>query len=139
MTHFDTPQAAEDAYYDALDDGNLEALMSVWADLPEACCLLPMQPLRQGLAAIREAYAPLLSNGRTLEISVTHLSWIESGDMAAHLIEERTPAPPGQPAMGVYATNLYRRDADGWRLVAHQNAPMPPPPGMRLPPQGAPG
>jgi hypothetical protein len=45
---FDTPQEAEDAFYDALEEGDLKQLLSVWADSEDICCLLPMYPLVRG-------------------------------------------------------------------------------------------
>ena len=42
MATFDDPQAAEDAYYDAFDEHDLDKMMSVWADSDETVCLLPM-------------------------------------------------------------------------------------------------
>ena len=55
-----TPQDAEDAYYDALEDGDLDRLMAVWDDSDEISCLLPMQALVQGRAAVRAAFEPLI-------------------------------------------------------------------------------
>ena len=45
---FDTPQDAEDAYYDALEEGDLTALMSVWEDSNDITCLLPLQSIARG-------------------------------------------------------------------------------------------
>lgn len=135
--NFDTPQDAEDAYYDALEEGDLQALLGVWAETDEVCCLLPMHPLAQGRTAVRDAFTRLFARGQGVALSVKHLGWIDAGEIAIHLVEEspQQPAPGGPPPMAVYGTNIYRRAADGWRLIAHQNAPTPPP-GGRMPPMG---
>lgn len=132
---FDTPQDAEDAYYDALEDADLESLVSVWADMDDISCLLPMLPLALGRQAVRETFSRLFSRGQGIALSVKHLSWIETGDVAIHLVEEspQQKTPGGQPPMAVYGTNIYRRTADGWRLIVHQNTPTAPPAG-RTPP-----
>jgi ketosteroid isomerase-like protein len=134
---FDTPQDAEDAYYDALEEGDLEKLLTVWDDASDIGCLLPMHPLAQGRPAVRETFSRLFGRGRGIALSVKHLSWIETGDVAIHLVEEapQSQAPGGSPPMAVYGTNIYRRGTDGWRLIIHQNAPTPPPAG-RMPPLG---
>jgi len=134
---FDTPQDAEDAYYDAIEDGDLEALLDVWAETDEVCCLLPMHPLAQGRSAVREAFGRLFARGQGIALSVKHLGWIDAGELTIHLVEESPQQrAPGAPApMAVYGTNIYRRGADGWRLIVHQNAPAPHP-GGRMPPPG---
>lgn len=132
-----TPQDAEDAFYDALEAGSLEGLMASWDDAEDIACLLPMQPLVNGREAVRAVFAPFCGQGRHVAVSVTHLRWFESETLAIHLVEERTGPPPGQPAMPVYAINVYRHGPNGWRLIIHQNAPPPPPAGMT--PPGVPG
>ena len=37
-SQFDTPADAEDAYYDAIDECNLELMMSVWEASVDAAC-----------------------------------------------------------------------------------------------------
>src|SRR5512139_3642600 len=126
---FDTPQAAEDALYDALEAADLDGLMAVWDDTDDLACLLPMQPLRQGRVAIRETFRQAFQAIGGVDIHASHLQWLAWGDAAVHLLEERVAGPDGRLAPPVYAVNLYRRGPGGWRLVMHQNAPTPPPPG----------
>ena len=131
--HFALPQDAEDAYYDAIDENDLEAMMSVWEDSAETLCLLPMMPAQRGSAAIRQAWEPLLGSEFKLDMEIQHLCWIEHGDIAIHLVEEhvRSPGQPGKHT--VYATNVYRKADNGWRILMHQNSPTPPPPGLQMP------
>lgn len=132
-----TPQDAEDAYYDALEAGDLAALMAVWDDAEDIACLLPMQPMVTGREAVNATFAPFFNQGRSVALSVTHLQWFESKPLAIHLVEELAEPPPGQPVLPVYAINVFRYGSTGWRLIIHQNAPSPPPPGM-MPPGGHP-
>jgi ketosteroid isomerase-like protein len=135
--HYETPQDAEDAFYDAIEEGDAEALRAVWEDSPEIACLLPMQPMLHG-AEVHEAFRPLTEGQVKLDIQVGHIRWVESGDFAVHLVEERVSAAGRPPQPPVYAMNVYRRGASGWRLLIHQNAPTPPPPGA-MPPGMGPG
>ncbi len=130
---FDTPQDAEDALYDALEEGDIERVMQVWEPTDDIACLLPMQPLVRGRSAVRGAYEPLLAQGRKVAISVTHVHWYESDQLAFHLVEERAETAQGRPPLAIYATNVYRRGPHGWKLLMHQNAPTPPPPEMMAP------
>jgi len=133
---FATPQDVEDAYYDAIDERDLEAMMAVWEDSEQTACLLPMMPLQRGPAAIREAWRPLLAGQVTLDMEIRHLGWIELGEIAIHLVEERVQAPGQAGRQAVYASNLYRKGSAGWRLLMHQNSPTPPAPGLKMPDLG---
>lgn len=130
---YDTPQAAEDAYYDAIDELDIEALMGTWEESEEVLCLLPMMPAQRGKGAIREAWGALLQPDHRLDMEVVHLSWIETDGLAIHLVEERVKAPQQAEAHRVYATNIYRKGSQGWQLLMHQNSPTPPPPGFQMP------
>lgn len=129
MQSYSTPQDAEDAFYDALEEGSLERLLAVWADTDDTCCLLPMYPMVQGRRQVEDVFSHLFSRGRGVALSIRHLNWIQTDDIAIHQVEETLQSPPpGQPpAQPFYATNIYRRYGDGWRLIVHQNAPTPTP------------
>lgn len=126
--HFATPQEAEDAFYDAIDERDAERLRGVWEDSADIACLLPMQPLRRG-NQVHEAWTPLFGGDFHLDIQVRHLHWVEMADLAIHYVEEAVSVPGRPPQPPVLATNIYRRGPDGWRLLLHQNSPAPPPPG----------
>ncbi|MES9940587.1 MAG: nuclear transport factor 2 family protein [Candidatus Thiodiazotropha sp. 6PLUC2] len=126
-TPFSTPQDAEDAYYDAIDEKNLSAMMAVWDESEETLCLLPMMPIQRGRAAIEEVWSSLLNSDISLEMQIKHLSWIESESIAIHLIEEWVNAGPEAGMQPVYATNIFRKGDQGWHLIMHQNSPTPPP------------
>ena len=128
-TVFESPAEVEDAYYDAIDECDLEKMMSTWADSPEVVCLLPMQPMHHGKDAITEMWKPMLDPNLKVEITVNHLQWTEAGDITIHLLEEMvTLTDSGERQPPIYATNIYRRSKDGWHLLMHINAPAPPPP-----------
>jgi len=131
---FNSAADVEDAYYDAIEEGDLDKLMSVWADSEDIACLLPMQPIQLGKSAVRELWQRNFEQQMSIEITVHHLRWIEQGDIAIHLLEEVVTAPgsPQRPPP-IYACNLFLRDASGWHLLQHINSPGPPPSGI-LPP-----
>jgi len=126
---YSTPQEAEDAYYDALEEGDLEQILSVWSDSDEICCLLPMSPLVQGRDAVKEIFSMVFSRGAGVSLNIHHLHWIETGNIAIHQVEEVVQGAPinSSPPAPFYATNIFRREVDGWRLLLHQNAPTPQP------------
>lgn len=135
--HYDSAQAAEDAFYDALDDRDVGRLRGVWEDSVDIACLLPMQPLLHG-AEVDAAWRPLMHGDLRLDIQVRHIRWLETGDLAIHFVEERVSVGGRPSPAPVYATNIYRKGATGWRLLLHQNSPTPPPPGTLPPGMGPP-
>lgn len=124
---FSTPQDAEDAYYDAIDEKDLNALMAVWDESATILCLLPMMPIQQGREAVEMAWRALFNSDIALEIQIKHLSWIETDEIAIHLIEEWVNTGAESGLQPVYATNIYRHGDQGWHLIMHQNSPTPPP------------
>ena len=127
---FDTVEAAEDAYYDALEAGDYAALIQVWADVEDIACALPMAPFVVGRTAVESTWRDVLSALGRIDLQTRHVCWIHAGDTALHVVEEIPAAAPGQQAPSpLYATNVYRRFGDGWRMVLHQNSPAPPPAG----------
>lgn len=131
--NFPTPQDAEDAYYDAIEEQDLEAMMQVWENSDEILCLLPMQPAQRGQASIRRTWEPLLGGEIQLDIEIKHLTWIETENLAIHLIEELVQVPGQGDKQAVYASNIYRKGTNGWHILMHQNSPTPPPPGLQMP------
>jgi len=128
MTTFTDPQNAEDAYYDAFDEHDLDKMMSVWEDSDETVCLLPMLPAIKGLAAIKKAFEPLLKSDGKFEIQTKHLHWIKTDTLAIHLVEEAINTP-GAPSQSVYATNIFQINENGsWHMTMHQNSPVASPP-----------
>ncbi|MGD8206906.1 MAG: nuclear transport factor 2 family protein [Thiohalocapsa sp.] len=124
---FATAQQAEDAFYDALDERDVELMRQVWDDSPDIALLLPMQPMIIG-APVHEVLGDLLRSDVPLDIQVRHLHWVEVGDVAIHYVEERNNAAgPAGGAPPLFATNVFRRRGAGWLMILHQNAPPPPP------------
>ncbi|MET0084363.1 MAG: nuclear transport factor 2 family protein [Sedimenticola sp.] len=134
MTTYNTPEEAEDAYYDAIEESDLEKMMSVWSDSPQAVCLLPMQPVQNGSQAIRQMWQPMLNPGMGIDITVNHLQWSHLGEIAIHLVEESVMlGGMGERQPPIYATNIFQKTGDGWQMLMHLNAPAPPPEGMMPP------
>ncbi|NEX21725.1 nuclear transport factor 2 family protein [Thiorhodococcus mannitoliphagus] len=125
---FETPQDVEDAYYDALEGGDVEAMARIWESSQDVVCLLPMTPMARG-PQVQRLWQAIFEQGGKFDLQVRHLAWIEGDEVAIHLVEERSPNQgPGQAPPPIYATNVFRRGPEGWRLLMHQNSPTPPPP-----------
>lgn len=124
---FATPQDAEAAFYEALEQADLEAMMLVWSDDEEIVCIHPGGPRLAGYAVVREAWRRIFGGGARLRVQVTTLSAVANPFTAIHSVVEfvATKDDPSQRAP-VVASNVYVRGATGWRMVLHHSSPAPP-------------
>lgn len=123
---FDTPEDAEDAYYDALENNELDALLKLWSDGTDCFSILPMMPPALGKQAIGDAYQALLAQTGGLDIMVKHLHWIKRADVAIHVVLEQVTME-GNNTPPIYTVNSFAKNTEGWQMIGHQNSPGMPP------------
>ena len=110
-----TADDVEAAFYEALQRGDIDALMACWADEDEVFCVHPGGPRLVGAVAIRGA----------IHATPARVRKIESLASAVHNVLERIEVltAEGPRHAFVLATNVYHKTAQGWRLVAHHASP----------------
>ena len=119
-----TADEVEAAFYEALQQGNLDQIMACWADEDDIVCVHPGGPRLVGAAAIRAAFESLLAGG-TLRATPERVRRIDALGAAVHNVLERIDlhTDEGPQRAWVVATNVYLKTAQGWRLVAHHASP----------------
>lgn len=133
-TFFATPQDAEAAFYEALEQSDLDAMMAVWSEDEEIVCVHPGGPRLSGYAVIRETWRRIFEGGSKLRVQVQPLSAVVNPFTAIHsLIEQVSLRSGNTPQAPVVATNVYVRGPAGWRMVVHHASPAPPDPGTDSP------
>ncbi len=122
---FPTAQDAENAFYEALERADLEAMMSVWAEDEEIVCVHPSGPRLTGQDQVRESWRQIFAGGAGTRVQVS-LQALTTGVMfAVHsVLESFALEGEAQPAP-VIATNVYLRTPAGWRMLAHHASPSP--------------
>ena len=120
-----TPDDTELQFYEALQHGDLERLMDVWADEEEIAVVHPGGPRLVGHGAIRAAFTALFEHGRNVNAAPESVRRLRVGDTAIHHVLERVlvQGPQGAQPAWVIATNVYLNTARGWRLVLHHASP----------------
>lgn len=112
--------AAEDAFYEAFSNADLEAMMRVWAYSFDVACIHPSGPRLEGIPAIRRSWQEIFAGGVPRGIELRGRIVVGSDDFRIHMLEENLSAPgTGFTAPPVLATNVYQRLADGWYIVLH--------------------
>ncbi len=125
-TAFPTPQDAENAFYEALERADLDAMMAVWAEDEEIVCVHPTGPRLAGHEQVRESWRRIFSGGAGAQIHATQLVATHAMMVAIHSVHENAPAPAGKrQSAAVVATNVYLRTAAGWRMILHHASPAP--------------
>jgi ketosteroid isomerase-like protein len=117
-----TADDIETAFYEALQRGDLDALMACWSDDDEVFCIHPGGPRLVGQGAIRGAFAQMFGDS-PLHVRPVQVRKVETLGSAVHNVLERVDvlAADGIATQHLFvlATNIYHRTAEGWRLVGH--------------------
>lgn len=117
---FQSPEAAESAFYAAFAATDLALMASVWLHAANARCVHPGGDLLEGYAAIMQSWHSILSAVASPTIRFRLIDRLESDGLSVHIVEERIgPAGEDSDLTRVLATNTYLRTDRGWRMVIH--------------------
>jgi len=119
-------QDAHNSFYAALADllaGDSTAMEAMWSNSDDVTNLGPFVDRAVGAAAVKEQFrneAALQLGGKVV---VTDLHVVDLGDLGYTTgVENGTghTGPDGEPMeLRHRVTNIFRREADGWRIVHH--------------------
>lgn len=122
-TIYTSSEDAEEAFYDAMSRGDLETLMSIWADDDEIVCIHPTGQCLTGHRAIRESWRSIFSNNTRFSVRIKHQVRWKGAIFAVHSVVELLylgdePTPHGP----MLSTNVFQRGATGWRMLSHHTS-----------------
>jgi len=124
---FPSPDLAEQAFYDAFRQTDLDAMMSVWDTDDDIVCVHPLGEILIGRKDIAESWNKILRGDG--DVNIRHLvqQQILCDDLAVHVVHEvfELPGQTQLPAP-VIVTNSYRKTTQGdWRMILHHASPSP--------------
>jgi uncharacterized protein (TIGR02246 family) len=119
-----SPDDLEAQFYEALQRGDIEQLMALWADDDEVVCVHPGGGRVVGQAAIRASFEAIFANGG-VPVRPEQVHRLHTLGAALHHLVERidVDTPEGHQTAWVLATNLFVKTAQGWRLASHHASP----------------
>lgn len=119
-TIFQTPEAVEKAFYTAFVECDLQAMANIWAN-DDVICIHPGSSVLIGHAAVIRSWQNILANAEPPHLHFEVLNRYLSSDLALHIVEEqiRSETSQAEAVAIVLATNVYRRDERGWRMIQH--------------------
>lgn len=114
----------EAAFYEALQKGDVDQLMACWAEEEDIVCLHPGSLRLLGPAAIRGAFEALFSHG-ALTVRATEVQRIQALASTVHSVVEQVEVVmrDGVQTATVYATHVFHKTPQGWRMVARHVSP----------------
>ena len=130
---FPTAQDAENAFYEALESRDLDAMMAVWAEDEEILCVHPLGPRLTGQDQVRESWAKIFAGEAAARVHVSHQVAISGMMIAVHNVQEnftlegenRSQQVADSRPAPIVATNIYLRTGAGWRMIVHHASPSP--------------
>jgi len=123
---FPTAQDAENAFYEALERGDLEGMMAVWSEDEDIVCVHPTGPRLSGQDQVRESWAKIFAGGTGPRVHITQQVAVTGMMIAVHSVHENfTTEGDARAQAPVVATNVYLRTAAGWRMIVHHASPAP--------------
>ena len=131
-----SPDEVEAQFYEAMQQGDLSRLMGVWADDDEVVCVHPGGGRLIGTEAIGASFEALFAAGGVPVVPEQVRRMSAAGTAVHHLVERVTvTSREGPRTAWVFATNVYLKTAQGWRMVVHHASPAaePPPADLREP------
>lgn len=120
-----SPDDIETSFYEALQAGDLEKLMSCWAEEEDIVCIHPGGPRIVGATSIRAAFEAMFVHGGAIAVHPEHIRRIASMAGAVHCVLEKIQVLTAEGPIHAYvlATNVYHKTPQGWRLVVHHASP----------------
>ena len=118
-------QAANQRFYDAFNELSIERMEEVWETSGRALCVHPGWTPIVGWDTIRQSWERIFDNANLMHFNVRYLNVVVQGEFGyVTCVEGITSVVQGRAAnFSTYATNIFARTAEGWKMVAHHASP----------------
>jgi uncharacterized protein (TIGR02246 family) len=119
-----SPDDVEAQFYEALQAGDIDKLMAVWADDDDIACVHVGGVRLVGAGPIRTSFETMFGNGN-IQVRLMQARSVDgNGYSVHHVLEEMRLSGDGDTqTVLVLVTNLYVKTPQGWRLMVHHASP----------------
>lgn len=114
--------AANAAFYQAFEEGNIEVMFDMWEHTTRAACTHPGWPALHGWTHVAESWRRLIEQSQRPQFIITNERVEVEGDAAWVTCDENLLAGAGSGT--VSALNVFVLTDGMWRLVAHHGSPV---------------
>ena len=122
MDEVEAVLAANQAFYDAHEARDLDAMATVWGDGDDVVCIHPGWPILRGRDDVLESWRRIFGGPGRNQFIVTNDAVVVDGELAWVTLDENLVADGATGT--VAATNVFRRVDGNWRLVVHHGSPV---------------
>lgn len=114
------------AFYDAFEAQDLDAMSDVWDHGDDVVCTHPGWETLHGWGAVAGSWYALFEADVPLQFIVTNERVRIEGDLAWVTVDENLLDQADRDMKGatVAAVNLFRRQGGDWRMVLHHGSPV---------------
>lgn len=120
QTFFASPEDCARAFYEAVSHAELNALMAVWSEDEDICCVHPMAAPLHGYSAVRASWEAIFRSGTRMRIELREEHWTNTIGMCIQTAVEWFFVGDESSARGpVCVSNVYLRTPQGWRMLSH--------------------
>jgi len=127
MSEVEELRAANERFYKALEELDLEQMQRLWLHEPWVRCIHPGWDVLVGWEQVRESLAQIFASTGWMRVTPTECNVHVFGDVGMVACAENITASRDSD-VGVavaQATNLFRRTPEGWRMFHHHASPAP--------------
>jgi ketosteroid isomerase-like protein len=114
--------AVNQAFYDAFEAADLDAMSAVWEHGDDVACTHPGWATLRGWGKVVASWYALFRNPQRLQFILTEPAVRRQGDVAWVVLDENLL--DGAAGQTISALNIFVRSEDGWRMVAHHGSPV---------------
>ena len=123
---FSSVDKAENHFYNAFGDSDIEKMMAVWMDSTEACCVHPGGPILLGTKKIKLSWEELFDQRVRRFFKIRQVTQQFTETICVRIVEENisidnrtfSPSP-------IFTTNAYKKFNDSWFMILHHASAAP--------------
>ena len=119
---FLSSEHAEEAFYLAFEQCDIEMMMSVWSQDQEISCIHPGGPRLEGFDSIRDSWAQIFSHEQGITFELKQKKVLIEKNIAIHRVIEAISLN-GKLSSEIMATNVYCKTKEGWYMILHHASP----------------
>jgi len=123
---FASPEECEQAFYEAMENADIDAMADLWLQDDDVCCTHPGASRILGYNNVRASWAAILGTG-ALPVRTLGRRSFESPTLAVTSLIEELVVLQGsvRQLVHVLASNAFIKTPAGWKMVLHTGTPAP--------------
>ena len=122
---YTSPQDVMQAFYQAFEARDIDAMMATWAEDEDIVCVHPGGARHVGYEAVRQSFEQLFASDTKLTFRVDQGVAIDTVGLTMQSVIEHLRTGDDHRQGAAIATNVLMRTPYGWRVVCHHASPSP--------------